>query len=261
MEGNLTRGQRQNLQIAVIVGLLLFLLGYFFFLFGRNINHPAETTQSTDQVVFQEPQLTIFQYKEIVTYPDTIRMHYPYLLVVRQNGGLTQLYDLQTKKKDKKVNEVLLDYLEGVTVYNKQGKTYVDNTNLNVLCDLAFLKTKQDVLCVTRPDSTKPNTILILINTKTLAQNTLYTSQRLITAIYYENDTIYLGEYDPASQKAFISINENNISAPDWINLIYSMNDQIYLASFGSVRNKNTESYYIFEGQSISVSKKNIIIF
>ncbi len=256
MEGNLTREQRQNLQIAVIVGLLLFLLGYFFFMFGKNINFSSGTTPSTNQVIFQEPLLKIFQYTETVTYPDTIHLHYPYLLLVRQNEGATQLYNLQTKKKDKKVNEVLLDYFEEVAVYNNQGKTYVDNTNLHVLCDLAFLKTKQDILCVTRPDSTKPNTTVISIDTKTLAQDTLYTSRRLITAIYYENNTMYLGEFDPASQMAFISVNEKNTSSPDWVNIIYPMQNNIYMASFKSMRNKN-ESFYKLTTDKIQVIQQH----
>ncbi len=260
MENTLNPRQRQRLKIAVIIISLLFLLGYFFFLFSRHDTN--EQQQNPDQVVFQQPLLQVFQYKETLnTYPDAIRIHYPYLLVVRPNEGTTQIYNLQQKTKDKKTNAVLLDYYEEIEIYNKAGKTYVDNTNLNVLCTLAFMKTKQDVLCVTKLDSNKPDVSLIEIDTNTLTQKILHTSHMLITAIYYANSTIYLGEYDPVIQKSFISTNNDTIPVPDWINIIYPMNSQIYLASFKSVRNNNKESYSLFQNNNINLITQGEIRF
>ncbi len=221
-----------------------------------------------NSVVFTQPNLQIFDYKEqLNAYPDRVSINYPYLIVVHPDKFVSQIYNLETKQKEKKIPEVVLDYFKGNSVYNKQGYvTYYNNKNLKLLCDRAFIKSSTDILCITRPDINKQNNKLISINPQTLEQKDVYTSLNVLTAIYFAKGDLYVGEYDFVANKAFITINNQTASIEDLVNIIYPMQGKFYSASFKSLRNKQTESYYeIIIGDKTILSKlidiKKIIFY
>lgn len=252
----LTNETRNKLKIGVLLIAIVFLVIYGIIMYFKYVPVKAqeEPTQN-DTVIFSQPTLTFFSLQEQLSlYPDRITIHDPYLIVVRPDDWKSEIYNMKTKKKEKEVDEVILDYFEGNSVYNKQGvETYFNKKSLNILCDQAFIKSSTEIFCITRPDKNKQDNELIIINIQTLSQEHLYKSSKFITAIYYDKDTLYIAEYDFAAQKASLMV--NNMSSPtnDLINMIYPMNNKLYAASFKSLRNNKVESYY-----ELTISDKKV---
>lgn len=263
----LTDERRTELKKIIILCLVAFLLGYGIFMYFKYFKHDIKQENNTENnsIIFTQPNLQIFSYKETLNlYPDRVLMHYPYFIVVKPNEWKSTIYNIETKKKEKTVPEIVLDYYKGDTVYNKQGyDTYYNNKDLGLLCDQAFIKSMVEILCITRPDKNRIANKLISINPQTLAQKDLYEPQNVLTAIYYEKSTLYVGEYNFEAKKAFLTVNNKAIAATDLINVIYPMNNSIYLASFKSQRNGLKESYAIYNKQklTIDVLTDNKIIF
>ncbi|MGH7203832.1 MAG: hypothetical protein ACREHC_05305, partial [Candidatus Levyibacteriota bacterium] len=65
-----------------------------------------------------------------------------------------------------------------------------------------------------------------------------------LTAVYYDKSTLYIGEYNYTQQKAYITVNNITAATDNLVNVIYPMQNNIYVASFKSIHNNNTESYY-----------------
>nr|MBA3723514.1 hypothetical protein [Candidatus Levybacteria bacterium] len=207
---DLTEETRNKLKIGVILFVIAFFVIYGVFMYFKYATPKTEEQEAKNNtVVFAQPKLTFFSTEQTLNlYPDRITLHEPYLIVVRPEGWKSEIYNMQTKKKEKVVNEIILDYFDGNSVYNKQGlETYYNNKNLRVLCDRAFIKSSKEVVCVTRIDKNKPENKVITINTKDLSQTELHRSQNVITAIYYAKNTLYIGEYDFTTQKASIMVN------------------------------------------------------
>lgn len=95
--------------------------------------------------------------------------------------------------------------------------------------------------------------MLISINPKTLDQIEVYKSQNVLTALYFEKNNLYIGEYNFETNKSFLTVNNKLISAPDLINVIYPMKDSIFLASFKSKWNKLKESFYLYDQQEKNI--------
>ncbi len=264
---DLTEEKRSQLKKIIIICLIGFLLIYGIFMFFKYAKPKNEQnkTETNNSIIFTQPTLRIFSYKETLNlYPDRVLMHYPYFIVVKPNEWESTIYNIETKKKEKTIPEIVLDYYKGNTVYNKQGyDTYYNNKDLGLLCDQAFIKSDQEILCITRPDKNQIANKLISINLQTLIQKDLYKSQNVLTALYFEKNTLYIGEYDFEAKKAYLTVNNKTIPATDLINVIYPMNNFIYLASFKSKRNKLKESYYQYYQQEnkIRFEQKNKIIF
>lgn len=257
----LTAETRNKLKIGVLLIAIAFLVIYGIVMYFKYIPTKAQDEPAENNtVVFSQPTLSFFSLQEqLALFPDRITIHDPYLVVVRPNESKSEIYNMQTKKKEKEVNEVILDYSAGDTVYNKQGfETYFNKKNLNILCDQAFIKSPTEILCVTRPDANKQENKLISVNTKDLIQKELYASQKVITAIYYDKDTLYIAEYDFAAQKASLRVNNMNTSVNDLINVLYPMNNKFYAAAFKSMRNNKIESYYKINNVDKKVSAKLI---
>jgi hypothetical protein len=253
---DLTTETRNKLKIGVLLLVIAFFIIYGIVMYFKYVPVKAQEEKNiNNSVVFSQPTLTFFSLKEQVSlYPDRISIHYPYLVVVHPDEWKSGIYNMQTKKKEKDVNEIILDYFQGNAIYNKQGfETYYNKKNLNILCDQAFIKSSTEVLCVTRPDTNKQDNELLVINTQTLAQEQVYKPSKVITAIYYDKNTSYVGEYDFAARKASIVVNNISTSVNDLINIIYPMNNKFYAASFKSLRNNNTETYY-----ELTISNKKI---
>lgn len=255
----LTDERRLQLKKIVIICLTAFLLVYGTYLYFK-YTKPAivqNKSEENNSIIFTQPNLQIFSYKETLKmYPDRILMHYPYFLVVKPDEFKTTIYNIDTKKKEKTVPEIVLDYFKGNTVYNKQGiDTYYNDKKLGLLCDQAFIKSATEILCITRPDKNQINNKLISINPKNLDQKVIYKSQNVLTAVYFEKNNLYVGEYNFESNKSFLTVNDKIIPALDLINVIYPMNNSIYLASFKSQRNNLRGSYSILDSKKLLIEK------
>lgn len=255
----LTDERRTQLKKIVIICLIAFLLVYGIYLYFKYFNHennPKEVKEY-NSIIFKQPNLQIFSYKETLKmYPDRVLMHYPYFLVVKPDEFKTTIYNIDTKKKEKIVPEIVLDYFNGNTVYNKQGiNTYYNDKKLGLLCDQAFIKSETDILCITRPDKNQIYNKLISINPKNLDQKVIYKSQNVLTAMYFEKENLYIGEYNFETNKSFLTVNNKSIPASDLINVIYPMNYSIYLASFKSQRNNLRGSYSILDSKKLLIEK------
>jgi hypothetical protein len=256
---DLTEETRNKLKMGVILFLIAFIVIYGLFMFVKYSTPKTEGQESRkNTVVFAQPKLTFFSTEQTLNlYPDRITIHEPYLIVVRPESWKSEIYNMQTKKKEKVVNEIILDYFNGDSVYNKQGfETYYNNKSLKILCDQAFIKSSTEILCVSRMDESKQNNKLISVNPKDLSQKELYRSQKVITAIYSDKETLYIAEYDFTAQKASIIVNNMSSSVADLINVIYFMNNKLYAGSFKSQRNNNVESYYEVTTSDKKVSAK-----
>lgn len=264
----MTDETRNKLKIGVIIFIILFLACYGIFMYLKYIA-PQKTTaiSASDQIVFKQPTLQVFSYKtSLNAYPDRIMIHYPYLVVIRPDQWQSEIYNMQTKRKEKTVNEVLLDYLNGNIVYNKQGyQTYYNNQSLGLLCDQAFIKSTTEILCITRPDPNKENDKLISINTQDKTQKDVYSSENVLTALYFDTENLYVGEYNFETNKAFITINDKTATIGDLVNIIYPMQGSFFTASFKSQRNNNIESYYKINTSNQQITTnlmdKDIIVF
>jgi hypothetical protein len=256
---NLSSETRSKLKIGVILFVILFFIIYGAAMYFKyaNSNNQSDTTKS-GTVIFSQPTLKFFNLeKSLSLYPDRITIHYPYLIVVRPDDWKSEIYNLNTQKQEKAVNEVLLDYFDNNSVYNKQGfETYFNKKSLKILCDRAFIKSSEEVLCVYRPDKNKQDNKLISVNTQDLSQNDVYSSREVITAVYYDKGTLYLGLYDFGTQNASIMVNNMSTSIEELVNVIYPMDNKIYAASFKSLRNNKTESYYEISTLDTKVATK-----
>jgi hypothetical protein len=245
---NLSDEKRYHLKIAVILIAIIFLTVYGTLMFLKYSKGTSEKKNNTKngQVVFKQPELKFFNYStQLNTYPDRIEIHYPYLMVIRPDRFRSEIYNMDTKIKEKEIHEVVLDYFKGNIVYNKQGyQTYFNNKDLGLLCDQAFIKSKTEILCITRPDQNKQANKLIEINPQTLKQKAVYEPQNVLTAVAYYKNTLYTGEYDFAKNKAYITVNGNISTIADLVNVIYPIREYMYAASFKTIRNKQTESNF-----------------
>src|SRR3989344_7714918 len=105
---NLDKNQRRLLQIGVILILVLFLGAYFL------MQWKGKSLLGSNEVFLEDTKLHVFNDTYTFNgYPDRILVHYPYLIYIQGNKPLTTIYNLETKKKEKEVNEVLLDYYDG----------------------------------------------------------------------------------------------------------------------------------------------------
>lgn len=261
--------RRQQLKIVVILIAIIFFVIYGIIMLLKYTNQPttARQIEEKQQVIFEQPKLQFFQYtQQLNAYPDRITIHYPYLVIVRPNEQRSEIYNMDSKRKEKEVSEILLDYDKGNEVYNKQGYlTYFNKINLGIMCDKAFIKSKTEILCITRPDQNKQENKLISVDPQTLTKKDIYSSPNVLTAVYFNKSTIYIGEYNFVTNKAFMTVNSQTAPIGDLVNVIYPMGDKIYAAAFKSLRNKQTESYYeIMTMNSELATKlrgKNQIIF
>lgn len=252
----LTKKQRRILQIAVAVIALMF-IGVF--LFFNQKEEPAENLKNTT-VYVQNSKLQVFDDNyDISEYPDRISLHYPYLLIVKPRIQTTYVYNLEQKKKEKEIKEILLDYSNNSLLYNKGKTTYLNDRNLGTLCEKGFIKSSDEVLCIVKYNENAINNMLITINLKTLGSRDLYIAKDVITDFKVINNKIYLGEIDTYNHKNHIYVDKEPIETPNIISLIYELNGQPYFAAFKSELNGNTESYYAIEGGQVTKQESDKI--
>src|SRR3989344_636065 len=245
----LNKSQRRLLQLGVVLILSLFLIGYFFFVNKRD----PEPTLKNPTVYLQDSMLYAFDDTySLAQYPDRISLHYPYLLVIKPALNTTHIYNLEQKKKEKEVSEILLDYINNNQLYNKGKTTYLNDLDLGILCEKGFIKSQEEVLCLTKSNVNAVQNKVVSINTATKKSKDLYASKGIISDIKVVNGKTYLGEIDTFNHKNHILIDGKSIGVPNIISIIYEMNEKPYFAAFKSELNQNTENYYLIEDNQVT---------
>ncbi len=250
------KDQRRLLQIGVILILVLFLVAYFFF------HREATQIIGNNEVSLENSQLKVFNDTYTFDgYPDRILIHYPYFILVQGNKPLTIIYNLETKKKEKEVKDVLLDYYDGNILYNRK-ETYFNDKSLTEYCDAAFIKESNEILCITKWSRDSVDNLLLSIDPEkpNLARN-IYQSDNILATVSVINDDLYVGEINFETKQSYLSINEKALPVENIVSLIYQIDGKPYFASFKSELNDNTASYYSIDNGQIIKHDGNKIIF
>jgi hypothetical protein len=250
--------QRKLLQYGVILILVIFLFIYFAFVLKPSTSKLKNTT-----VYIENSKLQVFDDSySLETYPDKVLMHYPYLLVIQASKQTTYVYNLDSKSKDKEIKLSLLDYDGKDSLYNKDKFTYYNEESLGVLCDLGFIKSTNEILCITKVDPNFVENKLVSIDTVSKKQKDVLIQKNLITAISVINGTTYLGVSDLYTHRNYLMIGSDRVEFPDVASFIYEMDLKPYVGSLKSAFNKNTESYYEVDGSKVLKQySKKIYIF
>lgn len=240
----LNKNQRRLLQLGVALILSLFLIGYFFFVNKKE----TEPTLKNPTVYLQDSILFAFDDTySLAQYPDRVSLHYPYLLVIKPTQNITYIYNLEQKKKEKEVSEILLDYTNNTQLYSKGKTTYLNDQDLGILCEKGFIKSPEEVLCLAKSNVNAVQNKVVSINTTNKKSKDLYTSKGILSDIKVINGKTYMGEIDTFNHKNHILVDGKTIGVPNIVSLIYEMNEKPYFTAFKSELNQNTESYYLIE--------------
>ena len=219
--------QRRLLQIGVILILVLFFVAYLF------LHKKDAPIIGNNEVSLENSQLKVFNDTYTFNgYPDRILIHYPYFLLVQGNKPLTIIYNLETKKIEKKIKDILLDYYDGNIVYNKK-ETFFNDNSLGEYCDAAFIKESNEILCITKWSRDSVDNLLLSINPEkpNLARN-IYQSDNILATVSVINNNLYVGEINFETKESYLSINEKTIPVENIVSLIYQINGNPYVASF-----------------------------
>lgn len=255
----LNKGQRRLLQLGVALILAVFLIGYFFFV---NKKEP-EPTLKNPTVYLQDSMLYVFDDTySLAQYPDRISLHYPYLLVIKPTQNITHIYNLEQEKKEKDVQEILLDYTYNTQLYAKGKTTYLNDQDLGILCEKGFIKSPEEILCLTKSNVNAVQNKVVSINTTTKKVKDLYSSKGIISDAKVIDGKTYLGEIDTFNHKNHILVDGKSTGVPNIISLIYEMNGKPYFAAFKSELNQNTESYYVIsKNEAIKQEESKIYLY
>ncbi len=247
---------RMILQFGVALILVLFLALYFIFLTkGQNkVKNNTVYLQNGKLQVFDDP-IAFNQ------FPDEIAFHYPYLVVVKPTQKISTVYNLDLKKKEKEIKELVLDYYNNNVLFNRGATTFYNKQDLGILCEKGFIKSQYEILCVTKQYTNYVENKLILINIQTKSQKDIYSSNNLITDVTVIGNDVYFGEAEFQNHKNYVYVNKEKIEVPDIVSLIYQMNGKPYFASFKSVLNNQKESHYLINKGNITKQDEGRILF
>ncbi len=225
----------------------------------KSVIVPQTKEVRNNSVVFEQPKLQVFDNTEFIdSYPDTIRIHYPYFIVSKPYETKSSIYNLEQKSRVKNIDQVVLDFAGTNLVTNPQGiKTYFNNTDLGVLCLSAYIKDSSHILCVKSVGNQSMNTTLVNIDTNTKTQQVVYTPAQpsIITSVAIINGIQYLGLLDINSMKNNLVIKNKVIPVEGSVDIIYPMNNQVYFAS-NKKANQNSSYWLVNQNEtSFSVSK------
>lgn len=230
----LSSTQRLLFQAFVIVGLLLFLL--IFFLTSKRVH------EDDSRVYLKDSKLHVFgQEIKLEEFPDRLAVHYPYLLVIQPEKSKTQIFNLESKKRVKDSDKIILDYDGQNEVYNQNGiRTYFNNINLNASCSRAFIKTNKEIICLTQDAIGESK--LMYIDPRDRHKTIFYTPRNILTEVSWINDKLYVAEID-SKGKSYLKTHGKLIPVESPINLIYPLNGIPHIATFKNTKRKLKESY------------------
>lgn len=233
---------RRILQVGVVMILSIF-LGLYLYL-SNNPDHPISEEKT---IYLESSKLHIFD--DIYSfngYPDKLLFHYPYFILIKGNQSKSIIYNIETKNKEKELDEIVLDYFDGNIIYNKK-ETFYNDKSLGKICESAFIKSDNEILCITKQSKDAIDNMLITIdsNNPTLWKQ-VYKSENILTTVAIINENLYIGEINYRTKENFLTINENTIKVENAINLLYQMGNQPYFASFKNELNEN-ESYSLIK--------------
>lgn len=264
---------KEQRKVIVIAGIILF-FGILFLTSLAKLGVFKEDQQKqtilNDKIIFEQPKLSIFdETRYINQYPDMIYLHYPYFIVVVPEDikQISTVYSLTQKKQVASFNDIVLDYYNGNFLYNYHGgDTFYNKKNLGIHCTQGFIKSNTEILCVVQNSTNPLYSDLISINPQTLTTKILYSPQNAITAIYYDKNTLYLGEYDYNTHQAYLTINEKKSKVKTFINIIYTRENTMFIGTFKNDNNSFVASYSQLiskNGQIVSIlqSKGEIIFY
>jgi len=245
MELKLNDKNRLILQIGVVVLVLAFL-----FLYLWNIRTSNMEPDQKSQIYLENSELHVFNDKYIFNgYPDKILFHYPYFIYVQGNNSKAVIYNLKNKSKEKIINEILLDYFDGNIVYNKK-ETFFNDKNLGKICDSAFTKSDNEVLCITKDSQDAIDNSLISINPDSPnLWKQIYKSDNLLTTVSVINNDLYIGEINYKTKQNYLSVNKKLIETDSPVNLIYEVDGEVYFISYNHLQ--AAFLYYIIENEII----------
>lgn len=248
---------RKLLQYGVALILALFLIIYFVFLNSK------QNKVKNNTVYLQNGKLQVFDDSIIFNqFPDKLAFHYPYLVVIKPTQKTSTIYNLENKRQEKEVKEIVLDYYKDNLLFNRGATTFYNKQDLGILCEKGFIKSQSEILCVTKQYTNYVENKLISINIKTKEQKNVYSSNNLITDVSVIGNDVYVGEAEFQTHKNYIYINKEKIETPDIVSLIYQMNGKPYFASFKSALNNQKESYYLIENnKTLKQEEGKIILF
>lgn len=232
------------------------------FTFSKNGMRQTPET-GAGQVVFNQPILTIFGDRGILNaFPDTIKIHLPYILIVSPEDSLQTavVYTSQTGKIIKTYNTILLDYFQGNILYNKNGsETFYNQTDLGLHCDEGVITSNNKVACVTEKTTDPLDNKLISIDVKTGQRHDLYNSQDLLQSVNVVNGTLYIGATNIASGKNYLIIATNGftkILARTPVDVVYTMQGNLYYATFRRPTLNEEARYYQIIKDSTGIAFK-----
>lgn len=252
----LDQNQRKILQIGVCIVLLLFLGLYFFF----KPNKPL--APASDEVYLEGTKLQVFNdLYEFNGYPDRILIHYPYFMIVESSKPLTTVYNLETKQKEIEINDIILDYYQGNVLVNRK-ETYFNDIDLRKYCDSAFIKSEDEILCITKKTKNSINNMLIKIRPEQPNLWTqVYESNNILTTVSVIKDKLYVGEINYETKKNYLTVDGKLNEINDVVNLVYPFQGGIYMTSFASALNNQTNSQYLINDYKLIEYNSALIYF
>ncbi len=259
---------RKKLTFFVVLGITLFFTILFTY-YASKLGFFTKKTETTagaqnKSIVFEQPRLKIFDDTFYLNlFPDTIRIHYPYFLVVKPYEIKTSIYNISLQKKEKDLAQVVLDYDGQNVVFNKSGyKTFFNAIDLLTNCDSAYIKSPQEVLCITKVSQDKMDNKLVSINPQTKMKKDIYVSKNLLTSVSFIKNTLYIGENNIETRQNFLTINTKQIPVNSFVSIVYPMQNNIYFASFKTSDSQSKAMYYLVkDGKEALIKEVGKIIF
>jgi len=251
----LNPNHRRILQFLVGIMLIVFLTIFFVILQKNKSVHIKNNT-----VYLQDGKLYVFDETiPLNQYPDRIVFHYPYLVVVKPEQQKSLVYNLNTKRKETEVSQIILDYFHRKSLSNNGNITYFDGQDLGVLCEKGFIKNDNEILCITKINKNNVENKLISIDIKTKKSQDVYVSKNLLTDMSIVNDVLYLGEIDLYTNKSYLLIKGERVLATDIVSLIYEIDGKAYFASYKGAFNGQSEASYLIDRDKIIKQDTNKI--
>lgn len=249
MENN----KKKGIILWIVFLLLVFVAIIIFIVTKRNTSVFNKQIQKegtiNTKIVFDQPNLYLFNQRQILNqFPDRIKIHYPYILVLTP-GDYKETSTVYSFLKGKKIkvysNKILLDYFDGNILYSDGKTTYYNRKNLGVLCDQGLINDAgASILCITAKDKDPLDNKLISIDIHSLQTHELYSSPNLLGSIAVINRTLYVGETNIASHKTFITVGNITSEIPTQADIIYPMSNKVYFATLKASDVGRDGAYY-----------------